>query len=187
MQCGHWLTAPRSFTQLFLWLTVIWTIATPLALYRGTQGSKDVTVWFSTALLHLASLCGTTKLEQQWEQPGDVLCVSQGCRHPMSCVAGEALCREGSKALTWCASSSLNLSHLFKAFSLAQISFLWSSLLCNLSSPCCSLNHSSPICSGHPDQLLPPQLRPFLQIITTSYKYGCEAAKCQFSLERWFI
>lgn len=81
---------------------------------------------------------------------------------------------------------SESFTPLQSLFSCSDVIFM-KFLLFNLSLPSCSLNHSSPICSGHPDQLLPPQLRPFVQIITTSYKYGCKAAKCQFSLERWFI
>lgn len=54
----------------------------------------DVTGCFSMVLPHRIPLCRETELEHHWEQPGHVVSIPQGCKHPLSWVAGEALCRE---------------------------------------------------------------------------------------------
>lgn len=145
---------------------------------------------FSNVLTHCIPLYRQVELEHQSEQPVHVLSIPQGCKHLLYWRLGllEKPCVRRDHWPWPDAPQALWILHTSsKPFLL--LSWHFYKVPCYLISayPCCSLNQSSPICSGPPDQLLPSQLTPFLQILTTSYKYGCEVAKCQFSLERWFI
>lgn len=51
---GHWLAAPGTLAQLFLWLTIIWTTPTPAATKSspGQEKDRSSNAWVSRLFFH---------------------------------------------------------------------------------------------------------------------------------------